>query len=177
MSLKKLAPLFLALGCTYGQLQSQNDTWSSSFRLTSEQINAANLTQAAAHNVEVALNFERSNNANGLTQDDSFYVLPETYDHANPPPPGTVLKVEQQTNISRYTIPMSLSMSRILYTSETLNGSSVPASAYVLWPYLPRKFPNLTHCSDKNSTGQAVFPLVALAHGTSGQTQACAPSK
>ncbi|KAK5135731.1 hypothetical protein LTR08_004717 [Meristemomyces frigidus] len=177
MAIKKLlSPILLLLGCAYAQLQSQNNTFNSTFRLTSQQIKAANLSETTAHNVEVALNFERSNNAGSLTQDDPFYVLPKDYDYANPPPPGTVLKVEEHTNISLYTLPMGLSMSRILYSSEALNGSSVPASAYVLWPYLPRTFSKLTPYSDTNSSGQALFPVVALAHGTSGQTTACAPS-
>ena len=66
-------------------------------------------------------------------------------------------------------------MSRFLYTSEALNGSSVLASASILWPYLPRKFSNLTTC-DGDSSGSHIYPIVGLAHGTSGQTQACAPS-
>ena len=109
-------------------------------------------------------------------QDDPFYTLPDTYDASNPPPPGTILKVEQYTNITLYTIPMSLSMSRFLYTTETFNGTSMPASAYVLWPYLPRTFPNLSPCSKKRADRDPLFPVIGLTHGTSGQTQACAPS-
>lgn len=169
----------LSLACFHAQgalLQSQTDTFNSTFRLTAAQIAAANLTNETAHNVEVALNYERSSNAGSLTQDDPFYHIPEDYDWTNPPPPGTILKVEENTNLSHYTIPMSLSMSRILYTSELLNGSSVPASAYVLWPYIPRSFSGLTSTSGCKSSEQPVYPVIGLAHGTSGQTQACAPS-
>lgn len=168
--------LAVLLGRSHALLYSQNDTFNSTFRLTPQMIAAAGLSNTTAHNVEVALNFERSNNAGSLIQDDPFYIMPEDYDASNPPPPGTVLKVEEHTNISLYTIPMSLSLSRILYTSEALNGSSVPASAYVLWPYLPRAFQNLTSYSGRTTPDQTVFPIVGLAHGTSGQTQACAPS-
>ena len=100
----------MLLGHAYGQLQSQNNTFNSTFRLTPEQVQSANLSATTVHNVEVALSFERSNNAGSLARDDDFYSLPADYDHANPPPPGTVLKVEEHTNISLYTIPMSLSM-------------------------------------------------------------------
>ena len=169
--------LFLVCRTTHGQsLQPQSDVWNSSFKLSPEQINAANISQATAHNVEVALQYERSNNAGGLIQDDPFYNLPDDYDQSNPPPPGTVLKVEQYTNVSLYTIPMSLSMSRFLYTTETLGGSSKPASAYVLWPYLPRRLTGLTPCSKRRSDQGHIFPVIGFVHGTSGQTQACAPS-
>lgn len=157
-------------------LQSQNNTFNSTFRLSPAQIAAANISEGVAHDVEVALNFERSNNAGYLIQDDPFYILPENLDPLNLPPPGTILKVEEHTNMSFYTVPTSLSMSRFLYTSEALNGSSVPASAYVLWPYLPRKYPHLTSCSGHSASNNSVFPVIGFAHGTSGQTQACAPS-
>ena len=103
--------------------------------------------------------------------------MPAKYDASNPPPPGTVLKVEQYTNITLYTIPVSLSMSRFFYTTATLNGTSImPASAYVLWPYLPRKFESLTPCTKDRADEDPLFPIVGLAHGSYGQTQACAPS-
>jgi len=157
-------------------IYTQNNTFNSTFRLTAKQIAAANLSADTVHNVEVALQYERSNNAGSLTQDDPFYIVPSHYDLDNLLEPGTILKVEQHTNISEYTIPMSISMSRFLYVSEDFNGSSVPASAYVLWPYLPRTFKNLTSCSGHNTSSQPLYPVVGLAHGTSGQTQACAPS-
>ncbi|KAK0804706.1 hypothetical protein LTR75_007538 [Friedmanniomyces endolithicus] len=157
--------------------QSQNDTFNSTFRLTAQQISAANLSAATTHNVEVALQYERSNNAGSLIQNDPFYTVPDHYNLNNLPPPGTILKVEDHTNLTLYTIPNSLSLSRFLYVTETYNGTSVPASAYVLWPYLPRSFPNLTRCAANTPpTTQPLYPVVALAHGTSGQTQACVPS-
>jgi len=166
--------LFACLcGVATAILQSQNDTFNSSYALTSSQRTAANLSDAVAAQAEVALNFERSNNAGSLTQDDSFYTVPEGVD-VKKLAPGTVLKVEQFTNTTQYTIPMSLSMSRFLYVSELLNGSSAPASAYVLWPFVPRQFANLTSVS--GSSNSSVFPVVGLAHGSFGQTQACAPS-
>ena len=157
-------------------LQPQPSTWNSSFRLISAQISAANISSDTAHNVQVALNFERSNNAGNLIQDDPFYQLPENFNLSDPPPPGTVLKVEEYTNTSFYNIPPSLSMSRFLYVTETLNGSSAPASALVLWPYLPRMFSHLQPYSNNKTSDKAVYPIVAWPHGTSGQTQACAPS-
>ena len=176
-----IAKLQVALGLlctrTYQQLlQPQSDLWNSTFQLSAAQIAAANISHATAHNVEVALRYERTNSAGGPTQYDPFYDLPTSYDPSNPPPPGTVLKVEEYTNVTLYTIPMSLSMSRFLYMTETFNGSSQPASAYVLWPYLPRRFSGLRSCSSKHTNHGPLFPVIGLAHGTSGQTQACAPS-
>lgn len=165
-SLATLAASACFARLVYGQadyIQSQNFTFNSSFSLTAEQIAASNLTAQEAHNFEVALNFERSNYAGGSVHTDPFYAVPDTFDPLKPPLPGTILKVEQHTNTSLYTIPPSLSMSRILYISETLNGTSVPASAYVLWPYTPRTFPGLT-CKSNSSA----YPIIGLAHGTSG---------
>lgn len=164
--------LFFA-SLTWAQLESQNLTFNSTFHLTAAQKRAANLSEALAHSVEVALNFERSNNAGHLTQNDPFYFLPTNVNRSHLPPPGTILKVEEYTNTSFYTLPPTLSMSRFLYVTEALNGSSIPASAYVLWPYVPKKVPGLSACNGQNGT---VYPLVGQAHGTSGQTQACAPS-
>ncbi|KAF2151126.1 hypothetical protein K461DRAFT_243371 [Myriangium duriaei CBS 260.36] len=155
---------------TFGQTCLPN----SNFTLTSQQIQAAKLSPAEAKLFEAALNLERSSYADGFVHDDAFYDVPTSFDPANPPPPGTILKVEALTNTTLYTIPPSLTMSRFLYTSETLNGTSIPASAYILWPYTPRKFAGLT-CGT-NSTGSTTFPVVGLAHGTSGQTPECACS-
>lgn len=153
----------------------QNNTWNSSFQLSAAQIKAANLTEAAAHDINVALNYERTNYAGGQVQYDAFYDVPSTYDHTNPPPPGTMLKIEEYTNTSLYTLPPSVSMSRIMYVSESLNGSSVPATGFILWPYLPRSFPNLSSCKDELSNS-SVYPIIAYPHGTSGQQPNCAIS-
>jgi len=147
-------------------MQPQNN---SIFTLTPKQIAAANLSEATAHNVETALRIERSNNAGILTQNDPFYMLPEQISMSSLPPPGSILKVEEYTNTSLYTIPPTLSLSRFLYVSETLNGSRIPASAYVLWPFTPRRRRNNTVPAD-------VYETIGFAHGTSGQTTACAPS-
>ena len=175
--LKTCIPYLVLLFAKYSEqeLQAQTNTWNSTFRLTDDQIAAANLSAETAHDLEIAIQYEQTNNAGDLTVNDPFYDLPDDYDAANPPPPGTVLKVEEYTNITLYTIPMSISMSRFLYMTETLNGSSLPASAYVLWPYLARTFENLEACSNDDSESPT-FPLLGLAHGTSGFNQACAPS-
>ena len=114
--------LLAACPFSHEQLQAQSDVWKSDFKLTAAQIAAANISQQTAAHVETALRFERSNNAGRLTQNDPFYAVPASFDPENPPAAGTILKVEQYTNVSDYTMPMSLSMSRFLYTTETLNG-------------------------------------------------------
>lgn len=158
-------------------ISSQNNTWNSTFQLSHQQIASVNLSETVAHDLEVAIQFERTNQAGSYTFADPFYDLPDDYDAANPPPPGTPIKVEQYTNVTLRTIPMSLAMSRFLYMTETLNGSSLPASGYVLWPYMPRQFPNLTRSSsDCADDSTPLFPTFGLAHGTSGFNQACAPS-
>jgi pimeloyl-ACP methyl ester carboxylesterase len=152
-------------------IEAQNNTFNSTFTLTAEQIRATNLSEATAHNVEIALRIERSNRAGYSSQPDPFYTLPANVSISSHslPPPGSILKVEEYTNNSLYTIPPTLSLSRFIYVSETLNGSRVPASAYVLWPFTPRR-------RRRNDIPSGVYETIGFAHGTSGQTTACAPS-
>lgn len=109
-----------------------------------------------------AVEFEKSLFAGGLSVDeDEFYTVPK--DAAATATPGTLLKVERDTNVSAYTVPPSTALSRILYQSRDLKGNAVPASAYVLWPYMPRTQPD-------------GYPVVAWAHGSSGLFRNWAPS-
>ncbi|CAL8579855.1 hypothetical protein XPA_005585 [Xanthoria parietina] len=107
-----------------------------------------------------ALEFERSNYAAASAKDDSFYSVPKDTSSAAP---GTPLKVEKDVDVSKFLIPSATALSRILYQSEDLTGKRVPASAFILWPYVPRSQPD----------GHAV---VVWAHGTSSITVEGAPS-
>lgn len=144
----------------------QSNTFNSTFTLSAEQIQQANLSRTFKNNVEVAVNFERTNWAAGSVSLDPFYTLSANI-RANfsSLKPGTLLKVEHLTNTSLYTIAPTLAISRILFTTETFNGSTVPASAYILWPFSPNLQPGTT----KTQT-------VVWAHGTSGSFGECAPS-
>ena len=113
-----------------------------------------------ASGVKEGLEFEKSNWTNGSVIDDSFYDVPQEALNA---PPGTLLRIDKDTDTSKYLIPPTTSLSRFVYQSETLRGSKVPVSAYVLWPYSPRS----------QSDG---YPIVAWAHGTSGFDANAAPS-
>jgi pimeloyl-ACP methyl ester carboxylesterase len=114
-----------------------------------------------------AITFEES--AHAHTPLDAFYSIPDSFNTSMKP--GTLLRVEAHTNLVNYTVPSGLTMSRIMYTSLSLNGTVVPVSAYVLWPYAPFEY-----TSKCNSQRSGKFPLVAWAHGTSGQFQNCSPS-
>ncbi len=146
----------------------QNNTFNASYgpfnpSQTRARIAQANLSASVSSDLLVALNFERSNWAGSSTHLDPFYnVLPANTTNATA---GSVIKVEQYTNTSFYTLPPGLALSRFLYITKTLNGSTVPTSAYVLWPYLARNFGNISG-----------IPLVAFGHGSSGATGECAPS-
>lgn len=97
----------------------------------------------------------------------SFYTTP--FNFSRELAPGAVLAVEYTTNLTNYQVPYGLTMSRIIYTTTDLNGTVQPASAYILWPYV--------RGADSLSNGStAGFPLVAWAHGTSGNFPTCAPS-
>ena len=111
--------------------------------------------------VQAALAYERSTFANGSVENESIYQAPA---NSSKLPAGTLLKLEFYTNTSLYTLPPQTALSRILYQSKILNGSLVPASAYILWPYSPHTQPDGT------------YQVVAWAHGTTGVFPECAPS-
>jgi pimeloyl-ACP methyl ester carboxylesterase len=139
----------------------QTDTFNSTFSLTAAQIASLNLTKATAESINVAVRFEQSNWATGSVLSDPFYThLPANASHA---PAGSLLRLEPFADTSAYTIAPTLALSRIVFQSKTLNDTLVPASAYILWPYLPRY-------------GSAEVPLVSWAHGTSGVYPECGPS-
>ncbi|KAL8912046.1 MAG: hypothetical protein Q9171_002899 [Xanthocarpia ochracea] len=125
----------------------------------------SNLTSAVpglnASQVQAALAYERSTFANGSVENESIYHAPANSSNL---PAGTLLKLEFYTNTSLYTLPPQTALSRILYQSKDFNGSLVPASAYILWPYSPRTQPDET------------YQVVAWAHGTTAGFPECAPS-
>lgn len=104
--------------------------------------------------------FELSYRAHPSVTEDPFYTVPK---NATDVAPGTLLKVERETNTSFYTLAPNLSLSRFMYQSKTSDGSLVPVSAYILWPYMARDY------------GDGL-PVVVWAHGTSGNHDECAPS-
>lgn len=110
-----------------------------------------------------ALRYEKTNWANGSVFEQEFYQVPPQVD-SNKELPGSPLKVEHETDTSKYLLPPMTSMSRFIYQSESLLGLAVPASAAILWPYSPKM-----HTDGK-------YPVVAWAHGTSGIFAENAPS-
>jgi hypothetical protein len=74
------------------------------------------------------------------------------------------LKLELVVNTTFYTLSPATALSRIIFASETVNGTSVPASAYVLWPYLPRSYDNES------------IPVIGWGYGNSGFFAECASS-
>ena len=118
-------------------------------------------SQSLPGNTATALNYERSLLAHGLVTNDEFYKLPANQSKATP---GTLLKVEEKTDTTLYSLPPATALSRFMYQTADLMGDPIPASAYVLWPYQPRTL----------SDGQ--YPVVVWAHGTSGTHENAAPS-
>ncbi|KAL6716582.1 hypothetical protein ACLMJK_006149 [Lecanora helva] len=152
--------LFCKVFAQYTLLAPQTDTFNSSFSLSSDQQEQTGINATLASNFALALNFERSNFANGSTESESFYNAPSNSSQA---PPGSLLKVELDANTSSYTLPPNTAISRFIFQSQSLNGSKVPVSAYILWPYQPR------------STADG-YSIVAWSHGSSGSIGNCAPS-
>lgn len=114
-----------------------------------------------AVSIEAVRKYEASRFVQGPVSQDDFYTVPLGQADAAP---GQLLKVEVDTNITRYNLPPATTLSRILYQSRTLQGSPVPASAYILWPYQPRL------------QADGSYRVVAWAHGTTGFYPDAAPS-
>lgn len=109
-----------------------------------------------------AHDFELSYRAHNSVSHDPFYSAPRNSVSAAA---GTLIKVENRTNTSAYTLAPNLSLSRFMYQSLTSNGTLVPVSGYILWPYVAQRF------QDAHD-----LPMVVWAHGTSGTNAECAPS-
>ncbi|KAF7898971.1 uncharacterized protein EAF01_008184 [Botrytis porri] len=130
----------------------------------SDLVSSSQLPQSElAPEILEALNFERSMWVTGSVHTDPFYtlVLKSPSDSSLP---GTLLKVQETVDPTLYSLPSSVSISRIISQSLTLTGDPVPVSVYILWALLPRR----------NSDGSS--QIVAWAHGTSGISSECAPS-
>ncbi|KAI1641175.1 Alpha/Beta hydrolase protein [Biscogniauxia mediterranea] len=137
----------------------------------SEMAHAANLSDTLTTSLENVIRFERSQLANGGPYEDDFYVVPPLSNSSGSLKPGVLLKVQLHTDTSSFALAPNTALSRILYTTTNFNGTVIPASAYVLWPFVPR------HSSSSSSSGSATSaPVVLWAHGTSGFFPGAAPS-
>lgn len=143
------------------RLSPQTNTFNSDYELDADVAAASNFTDDDINNIQIAVRFEQTNWATGSVLNDSFYTdLPA---NAKTAPAGTVFKVEEITPVGSYTIAPTLSLSRMVYQSKSLQGNLVPVSAYILWPYHPLN-------------GAKKAPLVSWGHGSSGFLPECAPS-
>lgn len=89
--------------------------------------------------------------------DFDFYA---TADNFSTSKPGDVLKLAP-VNPKIMNVPVGIATYKLQYTSVDLDNSTVPATAFLAFPY----------ASQANQ-----FKLVAFAHGTSGVFRGCAPS-
>ncbi|KAH8894454.1 putative secretory lipase [Thozetella sp. PMI_491] len=172
--MKSTALALLSVGAVviHGQMlptpQEATTDWNSTFKFSPEQIEVGSLPPALAGSLEVILNFDRTQLANGGPTYDSFYKISNS---TKPCGPGQVLKVERFTDPTPYNIPAWIAMSRIIYSSENLNGTLVPASAYILWPWTPKTFSPSSPFQPEDKA-----PVVLWTHGTSGFYADGAPS-
>ena len=112
-------------------------------------------------NIEKVASFEIGNRAHdSVSRDGSFFKFGIETAKAEP---GTLLKLEEFTDTTRYIMPPGLSLSRFIFQSLTSQGAKVPVLGFVLWP----------HTAAPHDNG---LPVVAWSHGTSGATAECAPS-
>ena len=169
MQIHAFPTLHLAFALALGRLGSIDLIQAQSVRnhsttggITASQREEAGISQQLADDINVALQYERSKWVYGSVSNEEFYRVPSGAYNASA---GTLLKLQIDANTSAFTLPPNTAISRFLYQTKTLNGTKVPNSAYILWPYLPRTQPN-----------GGAYPVVAWAHGTTGGYGECAPS-
>ncbi|RYP38428.1 hypothetical protein DL768_010778 [Monosporascus sp. mg162] len=170
--------LLTAVASTNAQatVAPQSTGFNSSFALSQAQIEKASLSEDMAASLNTVINFDRSQLANGGPREDAFYALPPLSPNATgPPAPGTLLRAQRFTNPAPFAIPPNTALSRILYTTTNTNGTVVPASAFVLWPFEARRFPG-SGSGGYSAVESEGAPTVVWAHGTSGFFASAAPS-
>ncbi|SPJ79464.1 uncharacterized protein FTOL_07855 [Fusarium torulosum] len=95
----------------------------------------------------------------GTAFDFDFYATAKNFSASSP---GDLLKLAA-INSSNLDVPSGMATFRFQYTSQGLDGSPVPSTGFIAFPFA------------KPSHHQK-FPLVAYAHGTIGVHRGCAPS-
>ncbi|KAK5997655.1 Epoxide hydrolase B [Cladobotryum mycophilum] len=104
----------------------------------------------------------------GQDFDFGFYTTAANFSTSKP---GDVLKV-QPMDPNPLQVKGGTTVYRIQYTSRDIDGSLVPATAFIALPYTPA--PSYNTSMDGKS--KIRYPLAAYAHGTSGIYRGCAPS-
>ncbi|KAF9882741.1 hypothetical protein FE257_005332 [Aspergillus nanangensis] len=168
----------LVLGVTLARGQvapaptTQSTGWNSSFELSPEQVKLGNLTSDLATVINTITNFDRSQLANGGAHEDGFYNVQSLPKGQWPTEPGKTIKLQKFTDPSPFSIPAKTAMSRIVYSTTNANGTLIPASAYILWPYQAK----ILGGRSTNHTAGSSAPVVLWTHGTSGFYANGAPS-
>ena len=117
--------------------------------------------------------FERSlqsESASWVSQNATLEDFYSTPDNSSTAKPGDVLRWEsipRATVNTNYSIPAGTSLHRFLYMTEDMERKPIPASAFVLLPFVNPP----TGCNNK------VFKTLAWAHGTAGRSRQCAPHR
>ncbi|KAH1294719.1 hypothetical protein KXX11_008746 [Aspergillus fumigatus] len=130
------------------------------------------LTSGQGAIINTITNFDRSQLANGGAHEDDFYNVQGLPRDQWPTEPGKTVKLQEFTDPSPFSIPAKTAMSRIIYSTTNANGTLVPASAYILWPFQPKALRRKT----QNNSGLSSAPVVLWKHGTSGFYANGAPS-
>ncbi|OAQ71357.1 prolyl aminopeptidase (secreted protein) [Pochonia chlamydosporia 170] len=99
--------------------------------------------------------------------DYEFYQTASNFSGSSP---GDLLKLEPLDPTTMNT-SSGTTVYRMQYTSKDLDGSPVPVTGFIAFPYTMKKWK-----ADPLPSGPDVFRLVAWAHGTSGLYSGCAPS-
>ncbi|KAH8688952.1 hypothetical protein BGW36DRAFT_309270 [Talaromyces proteolyticus] len=128
---------------------------------TAAQAQAASCDQACQTNLQEGIDGDVAT-FGSVPFDSSFYATAPNFTNSQP---GALLKL-QQLNETTLDIPPGTSFFLMQYTSVGLNGSIVPATAFVALPF----------SADIASNQSSPIRLVAFAHGTIGYVPSCAPS-
>ncbi|KAG7039452.1 prolyl aminopeptidase (secreted protein) [Colletotrichum scovillei] len=150
-----LIPFTLIFGQVVLQALAADIGQASSFNITPEVAQRYNCSETCQEAIQTGN--EGDIGIFGTNFDFDFY---ETAANFTGSKPGDILKIQPviPTNI---TVPAGVAVYKIQYTSADIDGSPMPVTGFVAFPFARTQQP---------------FNLIAYAHGTSGVFRGCAPS-
>ncbi|KAI1131068.1 alpha/beta-hydrolase [Nemania abortiva] len=168
-----ITSLILREHLAYAQYEDLFAGFNSTYSVTSTQIATSELTAGDVNDLQVATRYDLSQLANGGVSQDAFYQLPPLTNTTGPLQPGKLLKVQKFTDASNFSLPANTALSRIMYTTTNANGTVIPATAFIMWPFQPKQFQS-TKPRCNGTINKA--PVILWTHGTAGIAAEAAPS-
>lgn len=133
-------------------------SWAANFNISQSTATEYNCSGSCYENFRAALAADAA--SFGSTFDEVFYATAANFSSSRP---GDLLKSTLINSSHLSDIPSGTSAYRFQYVTECLDGTKLPATRFIAFPYA-------------NRTGGHLYHPIAYAHGTSGVFRGCVPS-